>query len=130
MSGPIEVVGAVICRDGLIYCTQRGTGPLASKWEFPGGKLEPGESPQEALVREVKEELGCQIDVGDHIVTTEHEYTFATIVLSTFYCTLLAGTPMVTEHLDDIWLAPTELDLREWAPADLPAVRRIQRDLA
>lgn len=123
----IEVVGAVIVKDGLILCTQRGAaGKLPGMWEFPGGKVELGESSAEALVREVEEELVCTIKVKDFINTVEHEYDFGIVVLSTFYCDLIAGTPSLTEHQDLVWLPAHELSALKWAPADLPAVSAIQ----
>lgn len=128
MTEPLEVVGAVIVHNGTVYCTQRGSGPLAGKWEFPGGKLEAGESPEQALVREIEEELNCQIDVGDRILTTRHEYNFATVVLTTYYCTLRSGRPALSEHQEDAWLSPDALTSLDWAPADIPAVHQIQRD--
>ncbi|MFZ1412925.1 MAG: NUDIX domain-containing protein [Micropruina sp.] len=89
MKKRIAVVGAVIVEGGRMYCTQRGPGSLEGYWEFPGGKLEPGEAPREALVREIREELGCRVEVGTKVVTTEHEYDFAVVVLTTFYCRLI-----------------------------------------
>lgn len=126
MNKQIDVVGAVIVRDGLVLCTQRGAGKLAGLWEFPGGKIEPGESPQAALVREIVEELGCQIEVGELLTTTTHTYDFAVVTLTTFYCSLVAGTPKLTEHAAANWLAPDQLDTLEWAPADVPAVQLIK----
>ncbi len=91
----IEVVGAVIVKDGKVLCAQRGDiGKLPLKWEFPGGKVEPSESPRQALEREIQEELECKIDVEDEITTTVHEYDFATISLTTFFCTLVDGVPV------------------------------------
>jgi 8-oxo-dGTP diphosphatase len=82
------------------------------------------------LTREIREELGCTIQVGDRVVTTEHEYDFAMVVLTTFYCELIDGEPRLTEHTDSAWLAPEELSTLTWAPADRPAVKQIQSDLA
>lgn len=129
MTEPLDVVGAVILRDGLVYCTQRDRGALAGKWEFPGGKLEADESPEQALVREIEEELDCLVTVGGHIVTTRQKYEFATIVLATYYCTLRSGTPTLSEHRQDAWLPPEELAALDWALADIPAVRQIEQDL-
>jgi 8-oxo-dGTP diphosphatase len=127
----IHVVGAVIIRDGLVLCAQRGEGgSLAGLWEFPGGKIEPGESPAAALEREIAEELGCTIEVGDLITTTSHEYEFGTVNLTTFYCRLTSGTPTTSEHAAIRWLPPTDLTTIEWAPADVPAVHVIQADFA
>lgn len=119
----INVVGAVIVNDGSILCAQRGPGgALAGAWEFPGGKIEPGETPREALIREIDEELGCTINVGDEITTTIHEYDFGVVSLTTFWCDLVSGTPTLTEHADVRWLGRHELDKLAWAPADVPAV--------
>lgn len=123
----IEVVGAVTIRDDRVLCVQRGPGgSLPGKWEFPGGKIETGESPQEALEREIREELACRITVGEWITTTTYEYDFGIVRLTTFYCQLVAGTPRLVEHADLSWLAPDELGKLDWAPADIPAVRLIQ----
>lgn len=119
----IEVVGAVIIRDGKVLCAQRGeTGNLPLMWEFPGGKVESAESSKQALEREIREELQCVIEVGQEITTTVHAYNFATISLTTYFCTLISGSPQLTEHSSVIWLAPTDLPTLEWAPADVPAV--------
>jgi 8-oxo-dGTP diphosphatase len=119
----LEVVGAVIVRDGEILCARRGPGgETGGLWEFPGGKVEPGETPQQALRREIAEELGCTITVGDHLTTTTHEYAEVTIVLATYRCALVDGTPVPTEHTELTWLPPSELACLAWAPADVPAV--------
>lgn len=124
MAKVVEVVGAVIVREGRVLCAQRGSGgALPGKWEFPGGKIEHGESPRQALVRELAEELLCEVAVGDLVTTTVHEYDFATISLTTFMCDLLAGEPVLTEHQAVVWLEPSELHTVDWAPADVPAVR-------
>ncbi len=131
MSKQIHVVGAVITRDGLVLCAQRGDdGNLPGLWEFPGGKIEQGESKHAALTREVSEELGCTVDVGREVTTTTHLYDFGEVVLTTFYCRLLAGAPTLTEHVSLRWLRPDELDTISWAPADIPAIAQIQADLS
>lgn len=98
-------------------------------WEFPGGKVEHGESPQAALAREIREELLVDITVGDEIVATTHDYEFGVVTLTTFYCALRSRVPQLTEHAAMRWLSPDDLFSVEWAPADLPAVQRIHSDL-
>lgn len=122
----IDVVGAVILRDGKVLCAQRGPGHLEGFWEFPGGKIENGETAREALAREIDEELHCVVKVGDEITTTTHEYDFGIVTLTTFYCDLLDGTPALTEHAKFRWLKPNELTTLAWAPADVPAVELIR----
>jgi 8-oxo-dGTP diphosphatase len=125
----INVVGAVIVREGLILCAQRGpVGALPGMWEFPGGKTEAGETPRDALAREITEELECEIAVGELITTTSHEYDFGIVELTTFYCELLSGTPVLTEHAEAVWRAPAELSSLEWAPADIPTVELIEKE--
>lgn len=123
----INVVGAVIVRDGLVLCAQRGpSGSLAGLWEFPGGKIETGETAREALVREIEEELACVVLVGNQVKVTTHEYDFGIVTLTTFYCTITQGEPILREHAAAAWLPPEELHTLEWAPADVPAVATIQ----
>lgn len=130
MTRRIDVVGAVIVHDGLVLCAQRGPdGALAGLWEFPGGKVEVDESARDALQREIAEELGCVVEVGDEIVTTPHEYEFGVVVLTTFFCRLVTGTPLAVEHASIRWVTPTGLDELAWAPADLPAVARVRDHL-
>jgi 8-oxo-dGTP diphosphatase len=126
----IHVVGAVITEGDRIMCAQRGPeGKLPGLWEFPGGKVEPGESQQEALKREIAEELGCLIEVGNEVTTTTHSYEFGEVTLTTFYCILRDGTPTLSEHVSLKWMKPSELDALSWAPADVPAVALIQAEL-
>ena len=126
----IAVVGAVIVRSGQVMAAQRGgSGPLAGLWEFPGGKVEPGESAREALEREIAEELDCVVEVGEEITTTVHEYDFAVITLTTFFCVLTNGEPRLTEHAAVLWLGVEELDSLAWAPADVPAVALVKATL-
>ena len=130
MAKRISVVGAVIVKDGLVLCAQRGPrGSLAGMWEFPGGKIEAGETSRDALEREITEELRCTVTVGDEVTTTIHEYDFGVVSLTTFYCELIEGTPTLTEHADVVWLAPDQLQRLDWAPADVPALQKIQAAL-
>lgn len=131
MERQIDVVGAVIVDDGLVLCAQRGPhGALAGLWEFPGGKIEPGEVARGALEREIAEELGCVVEVGNEVTTTTHVYVFGVVTLTTFWCRLVEGTPDVAEHAAIKWLAPAEMDTLAWAPADIPAVELIRAQLA
>lgn len=129
MKKQINVVGAVIRRDGKILCAQRGLGgSLPGMWEFPGGKIETGETPREALQREIVEELQCQVSVGELVTTTSHDYDFGLVILTTFYCELVEGTPILSEHEAVSWLLPSELHTLVWAPADVPAVELVERE--
>lgn len=122
----ISVVGAVIVRDGRILAAQRShRATLGGMWEFPGGKIEPGETPRDALEREVREELALDVTVGDEVATTTHLYPFGEVTLTTFYCELRSGDVTLTEHEAVQWLAPDELHALKWAPADIPAVDSI-----
>ncbi len=130
MKKRIVVVGAVLVQNGKIFAAQRGPQMgLAGLWEFPGGKIEAGESPQEALIREIREELACEIQVNDFVTTTDHEYDFGIVSLTTYLCELIEGYPRLAEHDDSKWLEASELFSVEWAPADVPAVEILQQRL-
>lgn len=122
----INVVAAVIIDNDKILSVQRGpNNQLPLKWEFPGGKIEAGETLEEALRREIKEEMKCEIEVESQIEETVYEYEFGTVHLSTYWCKVIEGAPTLTEHVDLRWLTLKELSSLEWAPADLPTLRRI-----
>lgn len=124
----IHVVGAVVVENGKILCAQRGpTKTLAYKWEFPGGKIEQGESPQEALWREINEEMQCNVEIGEQIEHTIYEYDFGIVHLTTYYCKLIEGKPTLTEHIAIKWLSPDELASLDWAPADIPAIQKLSQ---
>lgn len=126
----IEVVAAVILREDRVLAARRSEHmSLPNMWEFPGGKVEAGESHTSALVREVREEIGCTVEVGSRIETTRHAYPFATIALTTFYASLLAGEPEPTEHAELRWCNADELSALDWAPADIPAAKNVAEEL-
>lgn len=124
----IKVVAAII-RDGdRIFATQRGYGEYKDGWEFPGGKVEPGETSQEALVREIKEELDADIIVGDLLTTVEYDYPTFHLSMDCFWVTLVEGSKMkLLEHEAAKWLAMDELDEVEWLPADVNVVEAIKK---
>lgn len=119
----IEVVGAVIVKGDKILAARRPFDKsLGGLWEFPGGKLEVGEKPQEALKREIIEELKCEVEVGKFIINEVYKYDFATISLSTYFCEISKGEPKAREHIELRWLLPEQLDTVKWAPADYPTL--------
>jgi 8-oxo-dGTP diphosphatase len=123
---PLDVVGAVIVRGEKILAARRGRGKtLAGLWEFPGGKVELDESHEESLRREISEELGCSIAVGARIATANHDYEFARIRLTTYYATIQTGHPSAVEHSQLRWISVSDLQLLQWAPADVPTVHAL-----
>ncbi len=114
----IEVVAAVIRREDCIFATQRGYGDWKDWWEFPGGKIEPGEHPQEALVREIREELDATVEVGALLKTVEYDYPAFHLTLHCFWCTLAGESLHLNEHEAARWLSAAELDSVRWLPAD------------
>ena len=130
MPKSIDVVGAVFIQDGRVFAARRGFDKsMPGKWEFPGGKIEEGESPQQALTRELKEELLIDARVDSHLVTTPCEYDFGVVNLSTYLCELVSGEPTLTEHVEARWVPYRELGQLDWAPADIPAVSLIVKRL-
>lgn len=119
----INVVGAVIVKDGAVLCAQRGPGKtLSGYWEFPGGKIEPHETARQALHREIEEELLCEVNVSREVCTSEYDYGFGTVRLTTFICHLIEGSPHLTEHTNIQWLAPADMPQLNWAPVDRETV--------
>lgn len=123
----IKVVAAII-RDGdRIFATQRGYGEYKDGWEFPGGKVESGETPQEALVREIKEELAADIVVGDLLTTIEYDYPAFHLSMDCYWATLIEGSKMrLLEHEAAKWLTLDNIDVVEWLPADIKVVEAIK----
>lgn len=127
MKKHIEVVAAVIKKDNKYFCAQRNNkGELAKKWEFPGGKVEKGETLEESLKRELKEELKINVDIKEFLMTVKHEYNTFELTLHAFLCESLTEKFILTEHLDSKWLTKGELESLDWAAADIPIVEKIK----
>lgn len=129
----IKVVAAVTC-DSLqtktrIFATARGYGEFKGMWEFPGGKIEPGETPQQALAREIKEELDTTIKVGELIDTIEYDYPDFHLSMNCFWCEVVEGDLVLLEAQEARWLTKDELDSVKWLPADLGLVERIRMEI-
>lgn len=123
----INVVAAVIFKDGKIFATQRGYGAFKDGWEFPGGKVEAGESPEDALRREIREELETEIQVGKLIDTIEYDYPDFHLSMKCYACTILSGDLHLVEHEAARWLTAEQLDSVEWLPADITLIPKIAR---
>ncbi len=124
----IKVVAAVIRSNGRIFATQRGYGEFKDGWEFPGGKIEAGETPQQALVREIKEELDTEIKVGELIDTVEYDYPGFHLSMDCFWAEIISGSLVLKEHEAAKWLAADELDTMDWLPADRDLIKRIKSE--
>ena len=118
----IEVVAAIIRKGDKIFATQRGYGDWKDWWEFPGGKMEPGETPEEALVREIREELSADISVEEFLTTVEYDYPAFHLTMHCYLCTLLDEAMHLNEHEAARWLSKAELRSVKWLPADLEVV--------
>lgn len=125
----IRVVAAVIRKDDKIFATQRGYGELKGGWEFPGGKIEEGETPQEALKREIEEELDTEISVGELIDTIEYDYPNFHLSMDCFWCEIVEGKLVLKEHEAARWLDRKTMDDVEWLPADVTLVGKIKEAL-
>jgi 8-oxo-dGTP diphosphatase len=126
-SGIINVACALIERDGFILAAQRSEKmSLPLKWEFPGGKIEPGESPEDCLMRELHEEMGVRIRVGAPLSTTTHAYPSFRVTLHPFICCIKSGEITLHEHKQVAWLKPDRLHALDWAEADLPLIEEYQ----
>ena len=123
----IEVVAAIIKKDDKIFATQRGYGDFKDGWEFPGGKIEQGETPQEALAREIKEELDADIKVGDLVTTVEYDYPNFHLTMHCFMCELISDEITLIEHEAARWLTKDQLDEVEWLPADVEVVSKLSK---
>ena len=124
----IKVVAAVICDGEQVFATQRGYGDYKGWWEFPGGKIEPGESPQEALKREIREEMAAEITVGKLIDVVEYDYPQFHLSMQCFWCSLMGDDFKLLEAEDARWLGFDELYSVNWLPADYGLIEKIKRD--
>lgn len=122
----IEVVAAVIRNGDRILATERGYGDFKGGWEFPGGKMEPGESPEAAIVREIEEELRVRIRPGELIETVEYDYPAFHLTMHVFLAEIESGELTLTEHLAMKWLAKDELNSVEWLPADVSVAKKLE----
>lgn len=125
----IEVVAAIIKKDNEIFATQRGYGDFKGGWEFPGGKIEAGENAEQALIREIKEELAVEIEVGELLHTVEFDYPTFHLTMHCFVCTLLSGELELKEHQAAKWLTKETLDSVEWLPADVEVAEKVKEIL-
>ena len=125
----IEVVAAIICDGDKVFATQRGYGEFVGWWEFPGGKIEPGESHHEALKREIREELDVDIHVGERLCSVEYDYLTFHLTMHCYLCSLASGCLTLCEHKEARWLAHNELNSVQWLPADVSVVDSLQSAL-
>lgn len=125
----VRVVAAIIINDGKVFATQRGYGECKDGWEFPGGKIDAGETPEEALVREIKEELDTEVKVKELLETVEYDYPKFHLSMDCFICKIKAGELVLKEHEASQWLTKETLDSVEWLPADLGLIEKIENYL-
>ena len=125
----IEVVAAIIRRGDKVFATQRGYGEWKDWWEFPGGKMEAGETPEEALVREIREELSAEISVDEFLTTVEYDYPKFHLTMHCYLCSLVGDALHLNDHEAARWLTKEELDSVAWLPADVLVVRGLRADV-
>ena len=123
----ISVVAAIICKEGHIFATQRGYGNYKDWWEFPGGKVEAGETPEQALKREIREELATEISVGDYLMTVEYDYPEFHLSMACYWCSIKEGNLTLLEHEAARWLPFNDLHQVKWLPADIQIIEEIER---
>lgn len=122
----INVVAAIIVKDKKIFATQRGYGEFKDGWEFPGGKVEAGESPENALIREISEELATDIEVNKYFDTVEYDYPNFHLSMKCYLCSVISGELKLLEHESAKWLSQSELNSVDWLPADLDLIEKLK----
>ncbi len=123
----VRVAAAIIVHDNQILATQRGYGSFKDGWEFPGGKIEEGETPKQALVREIREELDTEIEVGGLFDTVEYDYPAFHLSMDCFLCTVKSGNLVLKEHEAARWLTPETLGSVNWLPADIELIEKLKK---
>lgn len=125
----IKVVAAIIQKENKILATKRGYGEFINMWEFPGGKIESGETKEQALVREIKEELNIEISVDKFAIDSEYQYPNFYLFMSCFMCSIKEGSIELLEHNDGKWITKEELNTLNWLPADIDAVNYLKENM-
>lgn len=125
----IKVVAAIIQKENKILATKRGYGEFINMWEFPGGKIELGETKEQALVREIKEELNIEISVDKFVIDIEYQYPNFYLFMSCFMCSIKEGSIELLEHNDGKWITKEELNTLNWLPADIDAVNYLKENM-
>lgn len=125
----IKVVAAIIQKENKILATKRGYGEFINMWEFPGGKIESGETKEQALVREIKEELNIEINVDKFAIDIEYQYPNFYLFMSCFMCSIKEGSIELLEHNDGKWITKKELNTLNWLPADIDAVNYLKENM-
>ena len=125
----VNVVAAIIRDGNKIFATQRGYGEFKDGWEFPGGKVEAGETPQAALKREIEEELETEIEVGDYLTTIEYDYPTFHLSMRCYWARIIEGKPVLLEHEAAKWLTVDTIDSVEWLPADMTIIEIVKSNI-
>ena len=125
----IEVVAAIITENGKVYATQRGYGDFKDGWEFPGGKVEPGETKEAALKREIEEELNTEVSVDSFLCTVEQDYPKFHITMHCYMCSIVSGRLELKEHENAVWLSSDNIDSLAWLPADIKILDYIKEKM-
>ena len=123
----VRVAAAIIIKDGKVLATQRGYGDYKDWWEFPGGKIKPGESPEGALAREIREELRAEIRIGSPFCIVRYDYPEFHMVMQCYLCELVSDDIVLVEHEDARWLSADELEEVRWLPSDIKVIKKLKK---